>query len=95
MESKGKTDLLSEAELSSLVTVPELVSLTKEMATPDLLLLWLPEASAENLDIECGTAYRLKTEGNSPFICESLVLLLYPILSCVKVYYNQAKYACI
>lgn len=71
MDAKGKTDQLSEAELSSLVTVPELASLTKEMAVPDLLLLWLPEASAENLEIECGTAYRFKTQGNSPFICES------------------------
>ncbi|KAK7105141.1 arpin-like [Littorina saxatilis] len=67
-EAKGKTDALTEAELSSLVTVPELTSLVKEMTTSDLLLLWLPEASAENLEIECGTAFRFKTQGNSPFL---------------------------
>ena len=71
MEAKGKTDVLSEAQLSALVTLQELASLTKELASPGLLLLWLPEASAEHLEIECGTAFRFKTEGNSPFICES------------------------
>lgn len=69
VEAKGKSDVLSEAELSTLISVPELASLTKDMASGDLLMLWLPEESAENLEIELGTAFRFKTQGNSPFIC--------------------------
>lgn len=69
VEAKGKTDLLTEEELSSMITVPELASLTKEMTTADTQLLWLPEASAESVEIECGTVFRFKTQDNSPFIC--------------------------
>ncbi|XP_076463490.1 arpin-like [Babylonia areolata] len=69
VEAKGKSDVLSEAALSSLVAVPELASLTKDLVSGDLLTLWLPEASAENMEIELGTAFRFKTQGNSPFIC--------------------------
>ncbi|KAL8619660.1 hypothetical protein ACOMHN_019715 [Nucella lapillus] len=69
VEAKGKSDVLSEAELSSLVTIPELATLTKDWASQGLLLLWLPEESAENLEIELGTDFRFKTQGNSPFIC--------------------------
>jgi hypothetical protein len=74
VEAKGKTDMLSEAELSALITIPELVTMTKEMAAGDLVLLWLPEAIAENLEIETGMPFRFKTQGNSPFICKLFIL---------------------
>lgn len=66
--AKGTTDFLSNQELFSLITKPDLDAVTKEFSGPDSVLLWLPEAFTENLEIECETSFRFKTQGNSPFV---------------------------
>lgn len=68
-EAKGKTDQLSDAELSAIVTIRDLEPLTKGLTLPGSVLLWLPEASAQSLEIQCGMGFRFKTHGNTPFIC--------------------------
>ncbi|KAK7507105.1 hypothetical protein BaRGS_00001956, partial [Batillaria attramentaria] len=69
VEAKGKTDLLSESEMSALVTLPDLDPITKGMTSAGTVLLWLPEETAQNLEIENGMGFRFKTHGNTPFVC--------------------------
>ena len=71
-EAKGESDRLSEQQLAAMVNQAELVKITSKH-TPrgsGAMAFWYPEAQMENTELEVGQDVRLKTRGNSPFICK-------------------------
>ncbi|KAH1183465.1 hypothetical protein KIL84_014081 [Mauremys mutica] len=70
VEAKGDTDRLSPEELKGLVNKPELLSVTERHTPSQAVAFWLLETELEKLELELGTEIRLKTRGDSPFICE-------------------------
>lgn len=72
VEAKGDTDQLSLEELMGLVNKPELVKVTGRHTPSQTVAFWLPEAEMKKMELELGTEIRLKTRGDSPFVCECL-----------------------
>uniref|UniRef100_A0A8C3IP14 Arpin n=1 Tax=Chrysemys picta bellii TaxID=8478 RepID=A0A8C3IP14_CHRPI len=70
VEAKGDTDRLSPEELKGLVTKPELLSVTERHTPSQAVAFWLLETELEKMELELGAEIRLKTRGDSPFICE-------------------------
>lgn len=73
-EAKGTSDRLSEEWLSAMVNKPELVMMTERHRPSGAWAFWYPESEMDKTELEAGQEVRLKTRGNSPFICESLLL---------------------
>lgn len=73
VEAKGKSDRVSEDQLSAIVNKPELVKITDRYRPSGTWAFWYPESEVEKTELETGQEVRLKTRGNSPFICESLL----------------------
>ncbi|XP_067874445.1 arpin isoform X2 [Heterodontus francisci] len=72
VEAKGQTDKISVEELKKLIDKAELVRIS-EKHTPDRsLAFWISEGEMENIELEIGDGLRLKTNGDSPFICEKV-----------------------
>lgn len=70
-EAKGTSDRLSEDRLSAMVNKPELVKMTDRHRPSGTWAFWYPESEMDKTELETGQEVRLKTRGNSPFICES------------------------
>lgn len=70
MEAKGETDRLSEEHLKNIVSKPELMRITEKYCPSRTYAFWIPETEAEKTELEVGQEIRLKTKGDSPFICE-------------------------
>ncbi|XP_068169990.1 arpin [Antennarius striatus] len=68
VEAKGKSDRLSETQLSAMVNKPELVKITDEHRPDGTWAFWYPESEMDKTELETGQDVRLKTMGNSPFI---------------------------
>lgn len=84
VEAKGESDRLSEEQLSAAVNKAELVKITDEHRPAGTWAFWHAESDMENTELETGQEVRLKTRGNSPFICESVELaVLLRVLLCV------------
>ena len=75
MEAKGESDRLSEEQLSATVNKPELLKITDRHRPGGTWAFWYPESEMDQTELETGQDVRLKTRGNSPFICESVSLL--------------------
>lgn len=73
MEAKGKSDRLSEEQLSAIVNKAELVKISDGHRPSGTWAFWYPESEMDKTELETGQDVRLKTRGNSPFICESLL----------------------
>lgn len=71
VEAKGESDRLSEEQLSAAVNKAELTKITEKHRPAGTWAFWYPEADMEKTDLETGQDVRLKTRGNSPFVCES------------------------
>lgn len=71
-EAKGTSDRLSEERLSAMVNKPALVKMTDRHRPSGTWAFWYPESEMDKTELETGQEVRLKTRGNSPFICESL-----------------------
>ena len=69
-EAKGITDRLSEEKATELITKPELSAYTKKDAPANAVSLWMEEQKCEGLEFEPGDSVRVKTRGDSPFICK-------------------------
>lgn len=76
VEAKGKSDRLSEDQLSALINKVELVKITDRYRPSGTWAFWYPESEMETTELEAGQDVRLKTKGNSPFICKSCSLLI-------------------
>lgn len=81
VEAKGESDLLTQDQLSALVNKAELVKITDKHRPAGAWAFWYPEAEMDKTELETGQDVRLKTRGNSPFICESVLLL-----SCLHIF---------
>lgn len=77
MDAKGKSDRLSEEQLSAIVNKAELVKITDKHRPSGTWAFWYPESEMDKTELETGQDVRLKTRGNSPFICESSLLPTY------------------
>jgi hypothetical protein len=75
VEAVGETDRISNEEASAKLSIPDLISLTSKHSTAGCLPLWIEEATMEKMDIEVGDEVRLKTKGDSPFICKLYMYL--------------------
>lgn len=75
VEAKGESDILSEAQLTAMVNKAELVKITDKHAPSGTWAFWYPESEMDKIELETGENVRLKTRGNSPFICESAAVL--------------------
>lgn len=71
VEAKGNSDCLSEDQLSAIVNKAELVKITDRYRPSGTWAFWYPESEMDKTELETGQEIRLKTRGNSPFICES------------------------
>nr|XP_046249912.1 arpin isoform X2 [Scatophagus argus] len=67
-EAKGKSDRLSEEQLSATVNKAELVKITDKHRPSGTWAFWYPESEMDRTELETGQDVRLKTKGNSPFI---------------------------
>lgn len=77
VEAKGESDCLSEEDLSAIVNKSELQKITDKHRPRDSWAFWYPESEMDKTELETGQYVRLKTKGNSPFICESYLTVLY------------------
>ncbi|KAJ8309357.1 hypothetical protein KUTeg_014231 [Tegillarca granosa] len=71
--AKGVSDRLSFDELQKLISKDELSKHTNQYKPEgciDCVSLWLPENQSEKIEIDIDDSVRVKTEGNSPFICK-------------------------
>lgn len=57
-----------------MVNKAELVKITDQHRPSGTWAFWYPESEMDKTELETGQDVRLKTRGNSPFICESLLL---------------------
>lgn len=71
VEAKGESDRLSEEQLSEMVNKAELLKITDAHRPSGTWAFWCPESEMDKTELETGQDVRLKTRGNSPFICES------------------------
>lgn len=71
VEAKGTSDRLTEDQLSALINKAELVKMTDKHRPSGTWAFWYPELDMDSPELETGQEVRLKTRGNSPFICES------------------------
>lgn len=71
VEAKGTSDRLTEDQLSALINKAELVKITDRYRPSGTWAFWYPEPDMDCTELETGQEVRLKTRGNSPFICES------------------------
>ncbi|XP_078386320.1 arpin [Cetorhinus maximus] len=69
VEAKGQTDKISVEELKRLINKPELVRISEKHTPDQSLAFWILEREMENIELEVGDGIRLKTRGDSPFIC--------------------------
>ena len=53
-----------------MITQPELSAYTKKDSPASAVSLWLEEQKCEGLEFEPGDSVRVKTRGDSPFICK-------------------------
>lgn len=75
VEAKGESDVLSEEQLSATVNKSELVKITDQHRPSGAVAFWYPEKEMDKTELETGTDVRLKTRGNSPFICEYVLMM--------------------
>uniref|UniRef100_H3CDY0 Arpin n=1 Tax=Tetraodon nigroviridis TaxID=99883 RepID=H3CDY0_TETNG len=68
VEATGKSDRLSEDQLSALINKVELVKITDRYRPSGTWAFWYPESEMDKTEMEAGQEVRLKTRGNSPFI---------------------------
>ncbi len=76
VEAKGESDRLSEEQLSATVNKAELVKITDKHRPSGTWAFWYPESEMDKIELETGQDVRLKTRGDGPFICESVLSLL-------------------
>ncbi|XP_061679651.1 arpin [Syngnathoides biaculeatus] len=69
VEAKGESDILSEEQLSALISKPKLQKITDTHRPDGTWAFWYPECEMDKTELETETNIRLKTRGNSPFIC--------------------------
>lgn len=74
VEAKGKSDRLSEDQLSAIVNKAELVKITDRYRPSGTWAFWYPQPDMDKTELETGQEIRLKTRGDSPFICESFTV---------------------
>lgn len=84
VEAKGKSDCLSEDQLSALINKAELVKITDRYRPSGTWAFWYPETEMDKTELEAGHEVRLKTRGNSPFICESCFSRRFPSFCCCR-----------
>ena len=77
VEAKGISDRLSEDQVTTLINKQELTAYTARDAPHNAVSLWIQEQKCEGLEFEAGDSVRVKTNGDSPFICEYRILILY------------------
>lgn len=82
VEAKGKSDCLSEDQLSALINKAELVKITDRYRPSGTWAFWYPELEMDKTELETGQEVRLKTRGNNPFICESCFSSLSELRCC-------------
>ncbi|KAL5008125.1 hypothetical protein ScPMuIL_013706 [Solemya velum] len=68
VEPKGKTDKLSQEELTDIVLNSKLQTCTNKYTPTGCLSLWLREDMDHKLELSVGDTIRIKTDGDSPFI---------------------------
>ncbi|XP_031733842.1 protein FAM169B isoform X2 [Anarrhichthys ocellatus] len=69
VEAKGESDRLSEEQLSLMVNKAELLKITDKHRPSGTWAFWYPESQMDQTEQDV----RLKTRGNGPFICESVL----------------------
>ncbi|KAK6181037.1 hypothetical protein SNE40_008981 [Patella caerulea] len=67
-EAKGKTDKLTEQELTDLIVKQDLKKITEKTAPNNTLSLWIQESQLDKMDLDNDDIVRIKTSGYSPFI---------------------------
>lgn len=77
VDAKGKSDRVSEEQLSAIVNKAELVKITDKHRPGGTWAFWYPESEMDKTELETGQDVRLKTRGNSPFICELSLLPIF------------------
>ena len=65
---KGKSDVLSTAQLSALVQKHDLLRLTENVNRPDCFAFWLEESQLDGIEVADGDELRIKTKGDGPFV---------------------------
>ncbi|XP_068595433.1 arpin-like isoform X1 [Brachionichthys hirsutus] len=68
VEAKGKSDRLSEMQLSAGVNKAALAKITDQHRPAGTWAFWYPESEMDKTELETGQDVRLKTRGDSPFI---------------------------
>ena len=86
VEAKGKSDCLSEDQLSGVINKAELVKITDRYRPSGTWAFWYPELEMDKIELETGQEVRLKTRGNSPFICEFFLRFYSFIVANKKMY---------
>lgn len=76
MEAKGESDHLTEDQLSQMINKAELVKITDKLRPSGSLAFWYPESDMDKTELEMGQEVRLKTRGNSPFICQFVLIVI-------------------
>lgn len=69
LEAKGESDCLSEEQLSAAVNKAEFLKITDKYRPSGTWAFWYPESQMDQTELEMGQDVRLKTRGDSPFIC--------------------------
>ena len=75
-EAKGTSDRLSEESAAALVNIAELASYTSKHAPSNTVSLWIQDKKCEGMEFQAGDSVRVKTKGDSPFICKYKPCLL-------------------
>lgn len=75
VEAKGESDRLTEDQLSQMINKTELVKITDQLRPAGSWAFWYPESEMDKTELETGQEVRLKTRGNSPFICQWALII--------------------
>lgn len=70
VESKGETDKVSNKEAEKLLTSGDLTFVTTSYCPLNCVSLWIEESALQNIELDVDDEVRVKTNGNSPFICK-------------------------
>ncbi|KAM9808092.1 arpin [Neosynchiropus ocellatus] len=68
VEAKGESSLLTDDQLSALVTKAEFTKVTDRHRPKGTFAFWYPESEMSKIELETGQEVRLKTRGDGPFI---------------------------
>ena len=69
-EAKGTSDRLSEATAAALLNIAELATYTSKHAPSNTVSLWIQDKKCEGMEFQAEDSVRVKTQGDSPFICK-------------------------